>query len=70
MDKLLVICRKLTKQESKMSYIEHCVQSSENLFEMKQIILLYLPTQITFPIVACRGSKLANSLGRTNPLTP
>ena len=35
-----------------------------------QIVLLYLPTQIHFPIrgkcVVCRGSKLTNSLGQTN----
>ena len=34
-----------------------------------QTILLYLPTQIRFPIggerVMCHGSKLTNSLGRT-----
>ena len=34
-----------------------------------QVVLLYLPTQIRFPIggkrVTCRGSKLTNFLGRT-----
>ena len=36
---------------------------------MEQIFLLYLPTQIRYPIggkrVTCHGSKLAYSLGRT-----
>ena len=39
MDTSLVIGCKLTKQEYEMSYFEHCVQGSENLFEMKQIIM-------------------------------
>ena len=41
---------------------------------MYETVLLYLPTQLRFPIggerVTCRGSKLVNSLGRTNSLTP
>ena len=36
---------------------------------VRQTILLYLPTQIRFPIggerITCHGSKLTNSLGRT-----
>ena len=40
------------------------------LVKVKQTFLLYIPTQIRFPIggkrVTCRGSKDTNSLGRTN----
>ena len=37
MDTLLDICCKLTKHDSDMSYIEHCVQSSQSIFERKQM---------------------------------
>ena len=59
MDSLLVFCRKLTKKESEMSYIEHCVQSSENRFEIKQIIMSKLFTYIPglLELQSCQQSR-------------